>query len=214
MNKKLRNKVTMFRATDTVLTESQEQLVDVPDFPEYHMQFQGNLKTIDELDGQLENDTSGTTEEKEDLSDLLAEEALKATIKLKALARKGGDKKLLNSISFTKSQMYYVADQTLLSRAAFILDTAKTHAANAVAYGLTQEEIDKLEALIAEFGKGIPSPRKAIIDKQDVGKQLKALVRETDNLLKEHIDVLMELKGISDRGLQERYEAAREIIDR
>jgi hypothetical protein len=214
MDKKSRNKVTMFRSTDTVLEESQDQMVDVQDFTEYHTEFQANLVKIDELDGKLASDTTGTTEEKEDSIDLVAGEALKASLRLKALARKLGDKKLLNSISFSKSQLFYASDQTLLSRANLILTTANTHAAAAAVYGLTQKEIDKLEALITEFGKKIPDPRKAVIDKKDTGKQLKALVRATDNLLKEHIDVLMELKGIDDPNLQDRYLSAREIIDR
>ncbi len=213
MDKKSRNRVNMFRATDTLLEESQEKMADVQDFAEYFAQFQGNLSTIDELDGQLESDATGITEEKGDSSDLLAEEALHASLRLKAFARKKGDKKLLNKISITKSQLDYVADQTLLSRAKLILKTAKRHAADAAAYSLTQEGIDKLDALVQEFGKKIPDPRKAIIDKQDAGKQLMAMVSATDNLLKEHIDVLMEVKGIDDPDLLDRYWSAREIID-
>jgi hypothetical protein len=98
MNKMLRNKVNMFRATDKVLDESKEQLAELPDFPEHHMLFQGNLKRIDGLDSKLESDTSGTTEDKEDLVDFLAGEAYKASIKLKALARKEGDKKLFAAL--------------------------------------------------------------------------------------------------------------------
>lgn len=214
MDKQTRNKVNMYKATGKVLDDHEEQLQDLTDYTEINGKFRGNITEIDKLDSQLADDTSGITEEKDALGQQLAEEAMKMSLRLKAHARKLEDKSLLNSVTFTKSQLFYVADQTLLSRASHLLTKAKEQAEGAATYGLTPEHITSMETLIAGFGASQPNPRHATINKKDLGAQLKSLVRETDNLLKEDMDVLLEVKGITDPELHSKYESAREIIDR
>lgn len=124
------------------------------------------------------------------------------------------DNLLLNSVDFNKSQLYYVSDQVLMSRATHIWKVAEGIGGKAKAYGLTNAALSELSDVEAAFKARVSNPRKALIENSDIGEQVHAKVDETDNFVKEQVDTLMELAGNTQPELYNQYLAARVIIDR
>ena len=75
--------------------------------------------------------------------------------------------------------------------------------------GLNTGHMSKLET-----GLGVFRPCEQPKAKRDTDDQLEAKIDEADNLLKEKLDVLMDLAGITKPELLNQYTAARVIVDR
>jgi regulator of replication initiation timing len=214
MTKKERNKVTMFSTVSKWFADNKESIVALPNLEETLETFGTHLNDIKEVDSDVVSDTTGLTADKEVLKESLSGKSLSVARMLKAYATFVGDKELLNSIDFTKSQLHYAADQVLQSRAALLLKTAKTIGDSAQAYGLTPEVIGEMETTLTAFSNQVTNPRQAVIAKKDSREKMAELISQTDNLLSEKLDVLMDLMGITKPELLNQYKAARVIVDR
>ncbi|NJN28442.1 MAG: hypothetical protein HC819_21955 [Cyclobacteriaceae bacterium] len=214
MTKKERNKVTMFNTVSKWLAGSKEAIIALPNLEETLEAFNAQLSKITALDSDVVSDASGLSADKEILKDDLSRKSLVVTRILKAYATFMGNNELLNSIDFTKSQLYYVADQILQSRAALLLKTAENIGNSAEAYGLTPAIVSELEAAAATFSEQVTLPRQGVISKKDTREQMADLIAVIDNLLSEKLDVLMDLAGINSPELLNQYKAARVIVDR
>jgi hypothetical protein len=78
-----------------------------------------------------------------------------------------GDKELLNSIDFTKSQLHYAADQVLQSRAALLLKNGKDNRATVLRpMDSPPEVIGEMETTLTAFSNQVTNPRQAVIAKK------------------------------------------------
>ena len=214
MTRKERNKVTMYNTVSQWLADHSDALTGLPNMEATLGEFNEDISSIKSLDSNVVSDTSGLTQDKEAIKDEVASKSLIVVRMLKAYATFKKDRVLLNSIDFTKSQLFYASDQVLQSRAALLVQTAKGTKNGAKSYGLTQAVIEDLEASATAFSGRVTNPRQAVISKKDTREQLAALIDEVDNLLAEKLDVLMDLVGISRPELLNQYNAARVIVDR
>jgi hypothetical protein len=124
----------MFSTVSKWFADNKESIVALPNLEETLETFGTHLNDIKEVDSDVVSDTTGLTADKEVLKESLSGKSLSVARMLKAYATFVGDKELLNSIDFTKSQLHYAADQVLQSRAALLLKTAKTIGDSAQAY--------------------------------------------------------------------------------
>ncbi len=214
MTKHDRNKVAMFLTVLLWLKEKLSQLTTLPNFTEVFDEFEALTKEIAELDSGTVTGTKGITEDKSDARSTLSRLTLQMVVIVKAYAAYLKDHLLLNSIDFNKSQLYYVSDQVLMSRATHIRKVAKKIGDKAIAYGLTTETLGELSDAEAAFKARVSNPRKTQIENSDTGDQVRAKVDETDNFVKEQVDSLLELAGNTKPKLYNQYLAARVIIDR
>ncbi len=214
MTKKDRNKVAMFLTVLLWLKEKMSELTTLPNFTEVFGAFETLTEEIAELDSGTVTGTKGITEDKGDARSTLSQLTLQMVVILKAYAAYRKNHLLLNSIDFNKSQLYYVSDQVLMSRATHIRKVAGEVGDKAIAYGLTTETLGELSDAEVAFKARVSNPRKTQITNSDTGDQVHAKVDETDNFLKEQVDSLLELAGNTKPELYNQYLAARVIIDR
>ena len=132
MTKKDRNKMAMFLTVLLCLKEKMSQLTTLPNFTEVFDEFEALTKEISELDSGTVTSTKGITEDKGDARSTLALLTLQMVVTIKAYAAYLKDNLLLNSIDFNKSQLYYVSDQVLMSRATHIRKVAEGIGSKAV----------------------------------------------------------------------------------
>jgi hypothetical protein len=71
-----------------------------------------------------------------------------------------------------------------------------------------------METTLTAFSNQVTNPRQAVIAKKDSREKMAELISQTDNLLSEKLDVLMDLMGITKPELLNQYKAARVIVDR
>ena len=214
MTKEERNKMAMFLTVIVWLKGKLQDLNYLPNFKSTFESFMGITDEIKELDSHKVAGTKGLKKDKDRAENDLITVALQTVAMLKAYATFAGNKLLLNSIDYTKSQLAYVSDQVLQSRAAHITQAAKDCGNKAEKYGLNADHMSKLETVADAFSDRVSNPRQAVISKKDIGDQLEAKIDEADNLLKEKMDVLMDLAGITKPELLNQYTAARVIVDR
>lgn len=214
MTKKDRNKVAMFLTVLLWLKEKLSELTTLPNFTEVFGAFEALTDEIAELDSGTVTGTKGITEDKSDAKSELSRLTLQMVVILKAYAAYLKDHLLLNSIDFTKSQLHYVSDQVLMSRATHISKVAGEIGDKAIDYGLTTETLGEQSDAEDAFKERVSNPRKTQIENSDTGDQVHAKVDETDNFVKEQVDSLVELAGNTKPELYNQYLAARVIIDR
>ena len=214
MTKEERNKMAMFLTVLIWLKGKLQDLNYLPNFKATFASFMGITDEITKLDSHKIVDSKGLAKDKDRAKNVLVTVALQTVAMLKAYATFASNKVLLNSIDYTKSQLAYVSDQVLQSRAAYIIQSAKDSGNKAEKYGLNADHLAKLETVVDAFSDRVTNPRQAVISKKDIGDQLEAKIDEADNLLKEKLDVLLDLAGITKPELLNQYTAARVIVDR
>lgn len=206
--------MAMFLTVVIWLKGKLQDLNYLPNFKSTFASFMGITDEINKLDSHKIVDSKGLAKDKDRAKNVLVTVALQTVAMLKAYATFTSNRLLLNSIDNTKSQLAYVSDQVLQSRAAHIIQAAKDCGNKAERYGLNAEHLAKLETVEGAFSDRMTNPRQAVISKKDIGDQLEAKIDEADNLLKEKLDVLLDLAGITKPELLNQYTAARVIVDR
>jgi hypothetical protein len=214
MTKQDRNKVAMFLTVLLWLKEKLSQLTTLPNYTEVFDEFEAFTKEIALLDSGTVTGTQGATEDKGFAKSTLSRLTLTMVVRIKAYAVRLKDHLLLNSIDFTKTQLYYASDQVLMSRATHIRTVAEGIGDKALAYGLTPETLSELSDVEDAFKARVSNPRKTLVEKSGTGEEVRAKVDETDNYVKEQVDSLLELAGNTQPELYNQYLAARVIIDR
>ena len=214
MTKQDRNKVAMFLTVLLWLKEKLSQLTTLPNYTEVFDEFEALTEEIALLDSGTVTGTKGATEDKGFAKSTLSRLTLEMVVIIKAYAVRLKDHLLLNSIDFTKSQLYYVSDQVLMSRATHIRTVAGEIGDKAIDYGLTPETLSELSDVEDAFKARVSNPRKTLVVKSGTGEEVRDKVDETDNYVKEQVDSLLELAGNTKPELYNQYLAARVIIDR
>jgi hypothetical protein len=214
MTKQDRNKVAMFLTVLLWLKEKLSQLTTLPDFTEVFDEFETLTEEIALLDSGTVTGTQGATEDKGFAKSTLSRLTLEMVVIIKAYAVRLKDHLLLNSVDFTKTQLYYASDQVLMSRATHIRTVAEGIGDKALAYGLNPETLSELSEVEDAFKDRVSNPRKTLVEKSGTGEEVRDKVDETDNYVKEQVDSLLELAGNTQPELYNQYLAARVIIDR
>ena len=150
----------------TVLIWLKGKLQDLnylPNFKSTFASFMGITDEINKLDSHKVVDSKGLAKDKDRAKNVLVTVALQTVAMLKAYATFTSNRLLLNSIDYTKSQLAYVSDQVLQSRAAHIIQAATDCGNKAEKYGLNAEHLAKLETVADAFSARVTNPRQAVI---------------------------------------------------
>ena len=157
-------------------------------------------------------DTTGVTENKENKRKNLEEQTYAAGSILKFYASSVDNRKLLEKVNFTRSELRNARDNELPGMAKQVHQEAAANAGAVLAFGLTNAMIDALEAALNDFVKHINKPREALLETSTATKQLPELYNYINRLLEEQIDSGMELYRISHPDEYSRYFKARIIV--
>lgn len=208
------NHVNMFRTVSDWTAKQLEVLSTFPNFTETYEGLKELLVAIDRLAAEESADVSGATSAKAAARKTLEQLAIHCSRVLKAYATFSEDLRLFNAVDFTPSQLKYVSEQVLVSRAENILAEADDAPEAAAPYGLSTELVESLRTAKNAFADQRTKTRQAVVVRVDAGDQLSDAIDEADDLLKEKLDVLMELVEINYPALYNQYLAARVIVDR
>ena len=95
-----------------------------------------------------------------------------------------------------------------------VLDAAQPLAAELGAYGVTPALLDALHASIDTSDAAVDVPRTTAANKKAATAKLAAVFKEVDVLLKDEIDPMLAVLGLTDPEALARYRIAREVIHR
>ncbi|MGQ1890748.1 hypothetical protein ACT29H_09925 [Thermophagus sp. OGC60D27] len=214
MDKRQANKFNMFKVVRDFLSDHSATLGQYLHFSEMLEKFSSLLSSIGELDSHAVTKTSGLTQEKAAARERLIKATMLVVRILKAYATFSDNESLLENIDFTLSSLSRISEQKLLARAQKVIQEAEACLTEAEPYGLTTEKMDELTAAFKEFDERQSTIRKAIVVRKNISEQVEALMEEADDLLKDKIDIILELASNDHPELYNQYLGAREIIDR
>jgi len=81
------------------------------------------------------------------------------------------------------------------------------------AYSVTALNFTQLEADNTAFGNEINAPKNAITQRNQAVQNLREFVNKQDILLKQKLDKLIQILGVSDKTILKSYHMCRSIID-
>lgn len=214
MDKRLNNRFNMYKVVRDWLNSNREGLSFLPGLADSVDEFAAVLVAVADLDVTKTNGISATSEQKNTARETLERKVVGTLHMLKAYATFSDNGINADELDMAASDLTRMAEQALLSRSQRVVQLAEANQVAAEPYGLSIEWVDALKQSYEDFNSKQTAVRSAIVTRRDAGEQLEARMDEADDLLKEKLDVLMDVAAISKPELYNQYKAARVIVDR
>lgn len=192
MNTRQTNQVTMFKTVDTVLADNNAVWSGMPQMQPVVAQFRSKLIAIDRS-AQLQETPSGAADDKEEARDALEDDLFLMCEALAVLAHTANDHDLLAVVAVTRSILDKLDDEKLSNRAATVLTEANARKTVLAGLNVTQATLDELIQTLARFNASKANPRAATTAKKAQTGSLGDLIRDTNRLLREQMDRLVNL---------------------
>jgi len=213
MNAKQRNRLAMFMAVKNVFGFYPTELGTIKVLQGFIEKFNELIAKIEAVHQVQQGNTTGARQLK------LKEEAemIDATVKLAATmyvyAQVNEMPDLQAKCAISASQMERMPDEKVRAICLNVYNEAVQLGDVLADYGQTVDDVTQLKKEIDDFSALIAAPRSAIVTRSQATKELESLMRETNDLLRNNIDKLMELLKESQPKVYNTYLAARTIVD-
>jgi hypothetical protein len=209
------NKLSAYEASEAVLDiPAHKTIVDsIVEFKPYITRFKSLLGDIRTIRLVQERDNKGIAITKSEFRDQLTTVVFKVINALKTHARITHNSELLEVINYKISDLTSARDNILVDIATLIHDTALPLKTDLAKYLVTEAEINSIITLKDQFLSHLPAPRVAVAGSKTATSELKQKFIEIDALLKNDIDVFMEIFRPSYPNFVEQYTNSRIIVD-
>ena len=213
MNDRLENKLTMYRAVETLMDNNAAKTGPIAALATAITNFKNLIGEIETAEQEKQTATTGKTASKGEAEALLISEAVTIAAALKALGSVTNDKELLEAGSETKSSLYGTRDTDLLTKTQLIHDFANTNAVALADYGITPAMITSLQTRITEFNSALGTREESMALRVAAGAEVEGFFKDADNILTNQMDTIMEVFRESDTQFYNEYKNARVIRD-
>jgi hypothetical protein len=207
------NKLSMFRATITVLDNNASQYAGVAAL----VTQVGNVHSSVDLIGQLVqiqgSPTTGVTVDKAALQQQMVDMTMRVAGALKAFASDTNNATLLHQADINKSTFTRARDDQRDDIAQQIHDLANTNIAALAPFGITAATLSALKTRIDAYIAAIGSPRVARVKIKTATEMLDAEISRVEMILNDRIDGLMEQFKDNGTPFYSDYQNARRIVD-
>ena len=213
MNDRLENKLTMYRAVETLMDNNAAKTGPITALSTAITNFKNLIGEIETAEQEKQTATTGKTASKGEAEAILISEAVTIAAALKALGSVTNDKELLEAGSETKSSLYGTRDTDLVTKTQQIYSYANTNAAALADYGITPAMITSLQTRITEFNAALGTREESMALKVAAGAEVEGSFNDADNILVNQMDKMMEVFRESDTQFYNEYKNARVIRD-
>ena len=213
MNDRLENKLTMYRAVETLLDNNTLKTGTIAALTPAILSFKNLIVEIENTEQERITATPGKSASKADAEENLINEAVTIAAAIKALGNVTNDQELIEIGSETKSSLARKRDTELVAAAQRIYDTASTNSAALADYGVTPAMITDLQTRIADFDGALGTREESTSLRVAAGQELKNVFGQVDDVLTGQIDKMMEMFRESDTQFYNEYKNARVIRD-
>ena len=213
MNDRLENKLTMYRAVETLLDNNTAKTGPVAALAAAITNFKNLIMEIENAEQERINATAGKTVSKTNAESLLISEAITIAAALKALGSVTNDPELVAIGSATKSSLIGTRDTDLSTQTRRIYESANGNAVALADYGITPAMITSLQTRIADFDAALGTREESVSLRVAAGQELENFFKQADDILMNQTDKMMELFRTSDTQFYNEYKNARVIRD-
>jgi hypothetical protein len=207
------NRVNMFKTTADYLDQSNSIWSSMAPFTAAMDRLKANIAAIDAASGKQQT-PSGAASGKEAARTALEDAAFLMSQALSVLGHTTSNHDLKARMSSSRSDWDRLVDQELSNRAASVLADAATHKTDLAAYNVTQTKIDDLSAAVDRFNSVRTSPRTVVAGRVAQTQSIPVLIRDTNTILLNETDPLVNLFQPTHGEFVAGYRAARVIVDR
>ncbi len=206
-------KLNMYRVTEQHCDENPSIISQTPAFQTAFTNFKGKIQelldTTQLADTALEGITVGKTDAKLELAQIAADIAGI----IYAYASVEGNEQLKEEVNYAYSILSRTKDDELAPRCNIILARGTTNLVALADYGINQDKLDDLERAINAYSADVPKPRTAKSNRKTQNANIRRIITEADEILKEQMDKLVVTFKAANPDFVETYFNARIIID-
>ncbi len=207
------NIFNMMSAVQAVLTENEAFTAEIPVFAETITDFSASLEAIKATDMAYKNATPGKTQEKHNAEEEVMKELLPIKSALYMLAVKQKDEELKALAGISGYGLQQLREIDFMQKSMAICNAAEARTADLVPYNITLEKITLLTTKINNLNNALSKQDTGFASKSALRKQLHNDFDHADEILKEHLDTLMELERQAHLEFYNKYVSARVILD-
>lgn len=213
MNSRQVAKLNMYRSVQQLCNDNNSFIAGNPAFLNALTIFNSKIDEIVSTAASENQVIKGITTDKSVAKKNLCQNAVDTASTIFAFASANGNNTLKQVVNFSFSDLNRLKDDVLYPTCMNILNAAKDSAAALVSYGLTPEMITSLGNSMSSYNTAVPTTKTARSVKSTYGGNLKQLVKDTDAVLKDQMDKIMNTFKIANKDFISSYKNARVIID-
>jgi len=213
MRDPLENRLTMFRAVETLLDNNTAKTAGITVFATRLAEFKDLITQIVDKEENRTNATKGMTADKQAKRDDMVEDAAVLAAKLKALGSDTNDDRLKQIGDIKRTDLAKMRDTQLLATIQGLVNTADSAAAGLAGYGVTAAMIAGLSTKMTTYNTALGSKEGSFSVKGAALTALNNLFDSANDILVNKLDNLMEGFKKDDNEFYNQYKAAREIRD-
>ena len=213
MDTKQTNRVTMFKTVDSYLDDNNSVWSGMEPMQAAVAKFKARIIAIDRA-AQVQETPSGAADDKEAARDALEDVLFLMCEALAVLAHTGNDHDLLALVALRPSTLQRFDDEELSNRAATVLAEANARKTALAALNVSQANLDELTQALERFNSSKANPRTATAARAVQTQSLAGQIRETNGILRNEMDRLVNLFVRTNPDFVAGYKSARVIVDR
>lgn len=214
MERKLTNRVTMFKTVNGFLDQNNSIWNGMAPLAAAVLQFKQKIVDIDAAAQKQETPVSGATNDKAAARDELEDVLFLACEALGVLAHASSDHDLTALVDVSPSALDRLGDEELGNRATNVLARANALKTQLATMQVTQANLDELAEALQIFQGATAKPRTAVVERMVQTDSLSTLVREAGNILRDQIDRMVNLFRRTNPEFVSGYRSARVVVDR
>lgn len=213
MRDPLENRLTMFRAVESLLDNNTAKTAGMTVFATRFAEFKDVVLQIVDKEEQRTNATAGMSADKKAKRDDMVENAAVIAAKLKTLGSDTNDDRLIQIGDLKRSDLAKMRDTQLIPTVQGLVNAADAVAAGLAGYGVTAAMIAGLSTKMNSYNASLGSKESLFSIKGAAYTALNNLFDSANNILVNKLDNLMEGFKKDDNEFYNQYKIAREIHD-
>lgn len=207
------SRLNMFRAVAKHCNDNPAIVSTVPAFQTAATALNSTISSI-LTTAQMESQViKGITIDKSELKKTLCQQATDIAASVYAYASGINDNTLKQQVNYSLTELLRIKDDLIGPVNTNIHDAANTHLAALAPYGITAATLTSFMTAITNYITVVPTPRNAVSQRKAYIAELKKMMKDGDNILKEQMDKLIGNFKTTHPQFVTAYKSNRVIID-
>ena len=183
----------MYLRMQKVCGAHEESWSGVPAFAEAYSAFSEKVALIGELGRSQLKITAGVKSQRELAMEETVDITLQCAAALHSYGVKTGDRKLVDAVDITRSDILHTTLRRAIQHVGYIADKAVEHADALEDHGFTAEKLQLMLAKFEVLEAQINAPRDTIVTRKTITRRISSLMKEVDGLIVDHLDSMMKI---------------------
>lgn len=211
MENNLENRLSMYQKVQFYLTHHAAETAAIPMVATLQDDLEEKVNGVLSLASIVDTDITGYTVDKQDKRNELTQKILKLSTAIVAYASINDNKILVEKCDESQSSMGDMRDNDLYTFGQLIINEATPIMTNLAPFGIAPADLTAATGAAATYLEAIQNPRGQINERNKALTDLQALMKSTDDLVRDKLDKVMGVYQATNISLYTGYLGARSI---